>query len=547
MYTDFFGLKEKPFNLTPSSRFLYLGESHKEALALLTYGVDERKGFILLTGEVGTGKTTMVQALLGNLDHTVEYVYLSNPLMSVDDLMNYLAFSALKKKVHFKSKSEFLLEFESFLKQCLQHQKNFVLIIDEAQKLSFELLEEIRLLSNMETADEKLINIFLVGQPELNEHLSEARCRPLLQRISVRHHISPLNLEETAEYVMTRMSIAGTGDGDKIFPKRAIKALHDYSSGYPRMINILADNALLLSYSMEKKKITPDMIKACYDDMKLEGSFLSSDKKEGEKPKRDEEPDERKRRPWKWVAVLIVVLLAFAFGVTPTGRNVLNDFAKFIPNNILYAPKPVQEEAVESPQKVNGKITEKDEKKVEENRIGERKKQEKQNVETPVIQNVAPPEEGNLIDKNTVGPLKTITVERGDTLLALVAKVYGFADEKVLDLVQRNNPDLKDIDRIEIGQQIAFPRIDTPSDRSPVFTVHVASFKPFEHASALFEKFMNKGYEVYVMPVYDPQKGKVFRVTLGSFKSRRESDAYAAAIRRRGVADYAESIQLEMR
>ena len=159
MYRDFYSLKEKPFNLTPSPQFLYLGESHKEALALLTYGVVERKGFILLTGEIGTGKTTSIQALLANLDKSVEYVHISNPLLSPKEFMDYLAVSVFKKKVRFKSKAYFLFEFEAYLREFLHHQKAFILIIDEAQTLSFELLEEIRLLSNMESAYEKLINI----------------------------------------------------------------------------------------------------------------------------------------------------------------------------------------------------------------------------------------------------------------------------------------------------------------------------------------------------------------------------------------------------
>jgi general secretion pathway protein A len=154
MYTDFYNFKEKPFNLTPSSRFLYLGDIHKEALALLTYGVMERKGFVLLTGEVGAGKTTMIHALLEGLDKNTQHVYLSNPLFSVKDFVNYLSYSVFKKKININSKADFLMQFEGFLKEQLQHQRTFILIIDEAQKLSFELLEEIRLLSNMETADE---------------------------------------------------------------------------------------------------------------------------------------------------------------------------------------------------------------------------------------------------------------------------------------------------------------------------------------------------------------------------------------------------------
>jgi general secretion pathway protein A len=167
--------------------------------------VTERKGFILLTGEVGTGKTTMAHAFLGELDKKIQCIYLSNPLLTPQDLYNYLASSAFKKRVICKSKAAFFLYFEAFLRARLKNREVFILVIDEAQRLSYELLEEIRLLSNMETAEEKLINIFLIGQPELNEKLTDPRCRPLLQRISIRHHIKPLNLDETIEYLSTRL------------------------------------------------------------------------------------------------------------------------------------------------------------------------------------------------------------------------------------------------------------------------------------------------------------------------------------------------------
>lgn len=279
MYTEFYNLKEKPFNLTPSPRFLYLGEGHREALNLLKYGVMERKGFILLTGDIGTGKTTMIQALLSTVDDSVHCIHLSNPLLSPGEFMDYLACSAFNKKLHLKSKAEFLIEFEEFLRQCLRHQTNAILIIDEAQKLSFELLEEIRLLSNMETGDEKLINIFLVGQPELNEKLSKPQCLPLLQRISMRYHIPPLDLEGTRGYMATRLRIAGAPKGDEIFSKSAVEAIHQYSGGYPRVINILADNALLLGYSRGTKPITLHMVKQCYEDMSLESSFPKDGRK----------------------------------------------------------------------------------------------------------------------------------------------------------------------------------------------------------------------------------------------------------------------------
>jgi general secretion pathway protein A len=318
MYTEYFSLKEKPFNLTPSPRFLYLSESHKEALALLTYGVMERKGFVLLTGEVGTGKTTILQTLLGTLDKRVECVHLSNPLLSSAEFIDYLSHSVFKTVTGKQSKTEFLLKFEEYLRKSAQQQSNFLLVIDEAQKLSFDLLEEIRLLSNMETADEKLINIFLVGQPELNQKLGEVRCRPLLQRISIRHHISPLSLKETGEYIVTRLKVAGAKDTKWIFPAGAIRTIHRLSKGYPRMINILADNALLSAYSSGTKRVTSRMVEQSFADLHL-GASPATGPQAG--PSWTGSGTEGKRqaasgRRWKWGT-------AFSTGIAATALAIL--------------------------------------------------------------------------------------------------------------------------------------------------------------------------------------------------------------------------------
>ena len=322
MYTEFYNLKEKPFNLTPSPRFLYLGESHGEALNMLSYGVMERKGFILLTGEIGIGKTMLIQALLSTLDDSVRCIHLSNPLLSPGEFMDYLAFSAFKRKVHFRSKADFLIEFEEFLAECLRNQTNVILIIDEAQKLSFEVLEEIRLLSNMETGDEKLINIFLVGQPELNEKLRQPRCMALLQRISMRYHIKPLDLEETKEYMATRLRVAGAPKGDEVFSKSAVKAIHQYAHGYPRVINIFADNALLLGYSRGTKPITPIMVQKCYEDMSLDSS-LPKDRQAKWAPHELETREQTRSSFWMWAVAMCFVGALVAFGMTQMGRSKL--------------------------------------------------------------------------------------------------------------------------------------------------------------------------------------------------------------------------------
>jgi len=563
VYRNFYNLNEKPFDLTPSPRFLYLGESHKEALALLTYGVVERKGFILLTGEVGTGKTTMVHALLSNLDDSVQYISISNPLLSPEDFIDYLSFSAFKNRAHFKSKTAFLFEFEEFLKKCLNQQKNVILIIDEAHRLSFDLLEEIRLLSNMELADQKLINIFLIGQPELNEKLSDPRCRALLQRISSRYHIPPLDLRDVGAYIANRLKIAGAREGDEIFSKNAIKAIHQYSGGYPRMINILADNALLLGYSKEKRKITAGIVKQCSDDLSLDGSFLKETREAQETPGTKKVRRSNVHHYWKWAGILFFVIVILIVGVSRIAQH----------NDSVHLRRQAPVEDVMKKQALAEKeraLAEKERSLGEKERIlaqkekslGEKdgpdqdtaeetgpriiKKEEKLAVSDHVVQPKTVKEMDKIIPETDKTIFTHIIVKQGDTLAQLSAHIYGRVNDRILSLVKEHNPDIKNVDRIDVGQKIVFPSVFPPV-QGPTFTVHIASFKPFEHAQTLFQELMREGYDVYIIPAYHTHKGKVFRVTMGNFKSQQEAKDYAVEVRKKGISDYAEAMQLEMR
>ncbi|MBW2341709.1 MAG: AAA family ATPase [Deltaproteobacteria bacterium] len=439
------------------------------------------------------------------------------------------------------------MAFEEFLRQCLRHQENVILIIDEAQKLSFRLLEEIRLLSNMETGDEKLLNIFLVGQPELNEKLRDPQCLPLLQRISIRYHIPPLDMESTRGYVATRLKIAGAQKGDEIFPKSAVKAIHQYSGGYPRMINILADNSLLLGYSKGTRTITPQMVKQCHEDLSLDSSFS----KDGQEIPEPYESEELKRgyaiRYWKWAAALGFLIAIAAVGITQTGQNLLSQVfglkkASYQPP--LDKPKPEQVP-------VEGEGNLEKEGSADENQVPKQtpigvQAEHREDRATEMVKPEGPKEREVLPNEKQMEPFESVIVKKGDTLIQLAAAIYGRADDAILKHVQQYNPELRDINRISIGQELRFPPLPL-TDRGLTFTVHIASFKHFESAQNLFQELLGESYEAYIIPVYDTEKGKFFRVTLGNFKGRKEAENYAAVILKKGISDFAKTIELETR
>ncbi len=247
MYTRFYKLAERPFELTPDLRFLYLSNKHREALAHLTYGVRERRVFVQLTGEVGTGKTTMLDALVHRLDAGTRVAWLSNTTIGRTDLLRVLGWG-LGIELKGRSKMEIHREISEFLKKWTASGRNAVFIVDEAQNLNLPLLEEVRLLSNLRSSGHASLQIVLAGQPELRRKLELQQLRQLRQRISIRFHLDPLSRVETGEYIRHRLTVAGAADLE-IFDRSAVDEMFDYSGGVPRMINTVCDNALLAGYA----------------------------------------------------------------------------------------------------------------------------------------------------------------------------------------------------------------------------------------------------------------------------------------------------------
>jgi general secretion pathway protein A len=273
MYEKFFGFKEKPFNITPDPRFVYFSETHKEALAHLRYAIKEGKLFSVITGEVGTGKTTLVHTLLNNMDGNVRTAYIFNPVMDPEDFLNYICEDLGLTSNGLKSRGKNLTLLHNFLLDCYANNERVFLIIDEAQSLDTKLLEEVRLLTNLETSKNKLLHVILLGQPELNKTLADTRFRALKQRITIRYNIASLNFTDTREYILYRLKKAGARD-ISVFDKGAIKAIYKYSKGIPRVINIVCDNALLTGFSREQRKIGKPIIKEVIKDLEGSGTFI---------------------------------------------------------------------------------------------------------------------------------------------------------------------------------------------------------------------------------------------------------------------------------
>lgn len=269
MYKQFYNLKRNPFEITPDPSFLFPTKRHNEALASLYYGVRRRKGFVVMTGEVGTGKTLLVRCLLELLNRSnVSYAYVFNSLLTPLEFLQYIA-SDFGLSAAGKNKSELLLMLSNHI--IARHQKKLttVLVVDEAHHLSPEVLEEVRLLTNLETAHEKLLQILLVGQPELDQKLDSYGLRQLKQRIALRSQLEPLDLEETRGYVLRRLQLAGSASPSTVFPDDTIAEVHRTSRGIPRLINTVCENALITAYARQAPSVMPDVIEDVAGDFRL--------------------------------------------------------------------------------------------------------------------------------------------------------------------------------------------------------------------------------------------------------------------------------------
>jgi general secretion pathway protein A len=311
MYLTHYNLRKKPFSISPDPSFLWFGNIHKEALAVLKYGILENKGFLVLTGDVGTGKTALIKALVKIINVTAYVASIPDPGLSSLDFFNFLS-EEFEMKRHFKSKGDFLIHFEKFLYDAYKKNKRVLLIIDEAQRLSPELLEQIRLLSNIEKENQKLINIFFVGQSEFNDMLLDEKSTAVRQRIAVIYHLDRLTENETAQYIRHRLKVSGARV--EIFTNWAIREIYSFSNGIPRLINIICDIALLTGYSAGVTSIDKKIVAECAGELQLAGDIPNRLDDLPQYGRGLTNPDFSRRSQLQQIGVSLIVLLFLAIG-----------------------------------------------------------------------------------------------------------------------------------------------------------------------------------------------------------------------------------------
>lgn len=427
MYLEYFQLKKEPFHITPDPEFLFLSPSHKEALASIIYGIEKKKGFVAVTGAVGVGKTTVLRSYLETVDRrSTHAVYIFNPNLSFRSLLH-----TVLQELDADVKTNDVFEMVGRLHQVLigQYEKNrnIVLVIDEAQNIPVLTLENLRLLSNLETAKEKLIQIVLIGQPEFEEMLSKHALRQINQRIAIRSVILPLTTAESAAYIRHRLQKAGA-ESETIFSRWAVRKIIKEAEGVPRKINIICDNALITAFGRQKKTVSAKTASEVISDLKgkkREASFR-----------------------WGYAAGALaaaVPILWFAAGDLHFIGN-RGEENKTAQVEATHHQAPVSAEEKEESTAPPGAAV---------------------SPVASVSSGAAAPGAGTAATHVKPGkyPVNRL-VKKGDNLSTLTRKIYGFTDFRLMENVKKENPSIKNIHRIYVGDEIIFPELDSGSKGS---------------------------------------------------------------------------------
>ena len=427
MYSKFYGFKKEPFHITPDPEFLFLSPSHKQALGSIIYGVQQRKGFIVITGEVGVGKTTILRSYLEKVDDAkVKIIYIFNANVTFKNLVR-----TISKELGLGVKTDDLVEmlddlYRELMKEYRQG-NTVLLIVDETQNMPIETLENLRMLSNLETSKDKLLQIVLTGQTEFEKTLNLHELRQLNQRIALRFTIVPFTKKESFDYIRHRLAKVGISD-TRVFTKGALKRIVREAQGIPRNLNILCDNALITGFGYKIKPVNTKIVKEVIVDLrgKAKPSLLK----------------------WVLAPAALLLLIIGLFLVYPYRGLFLPK-----PENPILSRIPEQNSAREE-MKLSSEENPALSQNVQAAPTG--KEIEISTEEKIPAQEMTPADEK--IPEKTPSPIIRI-VEKGDNLFRLTMKVYGYADDELVERVRRTNPRIKDSDKILVGDEIVFPDI----------------------------------------------------------------------------------------
>jgi general secretion pathway protein A len=544
MYTQFFNFKEKPFNLTPDPRFLYLSPGHQEALASMIYGIKEKRGFISIIGEIGIGKTTLLHTLFKELGDEVKTIFIFNTKISFTELLQNIL-TELDVKPAGDNKTALINQLNEYLIARLAENEIVALIIDEAQNLFPEVLEELRMLSNLETPKEKLLQIVLVGQPELDSILRTHTLRQLKQRIAINCYLTSLNREDQIKYIVHRLTIAGHR-GNQIFSPGALDLICKHTRGIPRLINIFCDNALLAAYGREQTRVDVDLMKEIIND--YEQSKLS--------PVEDTTPPlpERGERKLSVAKVLLItvliflnILLAFLLGLN--FKSTPGSFSLLLKSLVSQLRSSAPEK--HSSDEATPPVTRQPPTQIpipmqQENTLpaGETITRDSQpevagvspDHPEPTAQPLpAPPDESAApVHASSEPSPRVISAKAGDIISELAAREYGTFNDTIFDIIKRANPEIKDLNLIYIGERVILPPLDIQSliiqEDDGTYSVHLATFPAGTDGRKLQNTFANNNYRVTLHPVTLLGNQTWERATLGNFPDRASAIEYISAL-----------------
>lgn len=518
--------------------FLYMSPGHKEALAHLLYGLKEASGFVVITGEVGTGKTTILNAFLLKLPPRMPKVVVKNPHLQPDNLY-FLLGEAIGVPEEKRSRN-CIRDFEERLKEM----GGAVLIIDEAQGLSLEMLEEVRLLSNLETVNEKLVQIMLLGQQELNEKLKSPDLRQLKQRIGIKYHIPPLDSNETKDYIDHRLRVAGFEPREKpLFTVSALTEIYRYTKGYPRLINIVCDSVLISAYTDNIRQINAPLVRKIVSE--LEGTYKT---KKGAKSLTDpgsQGPLYARVKMAGAFAILVLAVIGSSWFFSARNQPVESSSPEKISLYEMHARSIAGQEANTAEVAAAGSTggpqasaplepsQTKEAKAVAQRYMIEGDKPGSEPVIPQTIEQApAPKLQGTVV-----------TVNYGDTVAKLAAEHYGRVDDRILKAVKEANPGLPNMDLVYKGQKISLPQLGAGGQ--VLYSASVASYHSMDEAKAVFSDLSNKGYKATIYPYMDDQENTWYRITIGTFSSRQDAILYSKQLREKGFP-FAKPVKISM-